>query len=244
VQLFNSIPAALLLLLVSCARSYSQCPVVSIEGTGAIPSGEVLKLSAKLSPESDKQPEFKWEISAGRITSNPKASTILVDTAGLGDQLIITTVKVIGIQTNCSMEASFLTKIYRVIVENMAFDEYGDIKFIDEKPRLDNFAIQVQNEPGSRGYLIVYAGQRTYPHEAAERLNRAKNYLVRVRHIPPERIITVDGGHRRELLVILWVVPVGVSLPSGDPYGLLTPDKLDFSKPRPKVTTRRRNHRT
>ena len=123
----------------------------------------------------------------------------------------------------------------------MAFDEYGDIKFIDEKARLDNFAIQVQNEQGSRGYLIAYAGQRTYPHEAADRLKRARNYLVNVRRISPERIITVDGGHRQELLVRLRVLPVGASLPREDPWGLLTADKLDFSKPHPKVTKRCRN---
>ena len=31
----------------------------------------------------------------------------------------------------------------------MKFDEYGNIRFNDEKARLDNYAIQLQNEPGS-----------------------------------------------------------------------------------------------
>ena len=34
----------------------------------------------------------------------------------------------------------------------MKFDEYGNIKFNDEKARLDNYAIQLQNEPGAQGY--------------------------------------------------------------------------------------------
>jgi len=33
-----------------------------------------------------------------------------------------------------------------------SFDEYGNIKFNDEKARLDNFAVQLQNAPGSQGY--------------------------------------------------------------------------------------------
>ncbi len=31
------------------------------------------------------------------------------------------------------------------------FDEYGNIKFNDEKARLDNYAIQLQNQPGVSG---------------------------------------------------------------------------------------------
>ena len=36
------------------------------------------------------------------------------------------------------------------------FDQYGNIKYGDEKAHLDNFAIQLQQEANSTGYLIVY----------------------------------------------------------------------------------------
>src|SRR5687767_10925665 len=42
----------------------------------------------------------------------------------------------------------------------MKFDEHGDIRFSDEKARLDNFAIQLLNQKDSVGYIVVYAGQR------------------------------------------------------------------------------------
>jgi hypothetical protein len=234
---YRFILIALVLLLVHSGRVYSQCSIVSLEGPDTIRQGDALKITAKVSSNSPNQPQFKWYISAGTITSDPQASTILVDTAGLGGQSIITTVKIIGIQTDCSAEASLVTRIDGGVICGLAFDEYGDIKFIDEKSRLDNFAIQILNEPGSRGHLLAYAGQRTYPNEAAERLKRAKNYLVKVRHIDPERIITVDGGHRQELVVTLRVLPAGVSAPPTDPWGLLTADKLDFSKPRHKPSS-------
>ena len=38
------------------------------------------------------------------------------------------------------------------------FDEYGDIRFNDEKARLDNYAIQLQNEPGIAPATIVVFG--------------------------------------------------------------------------------------
>jgi hypothetical protein len=39
-------------------------------------------------------------------------------------------------------------------------DEYGNIRFNDEKARLDNYAIELQNDPTAQGYLICYGGRR------------------------------------------------------------------------------------
>ena len=63
------------------------------------------------------------------------------------------------------------------------FDEFGDINCEDEMARLDNFAIQLQQEPSWRGYIIFYGGRRfrgRLPRvgEAAARAGRMKPYLV------------------------------------------------------------------
>jgi hypothetical protein len=43
----------------------------------------------------------------------------------------------------------------------LAFDEYSDLLFEDEKPRLNNLAIYLQkHEPTFNGYIIVYSGQK------------------------------------------------------------------------------------
>ena len=39
------------------------------------------------------------------------------------------------------------------------FDEFGDIKCEDEYARLDNFAIQLQNDPQSKGAIMVFTGK-------------------------------------------------------------------------------------
>ena len=59
------------------------------------------------------------------------------------------------------------------------FDEYGNIRFNDEKARLDNFAIQLQNEPTSQGYIIGYGSCDA---EGSTRANRAKPRGLRVFH--------------------------------------------------------------
>jgi len=100
------------------------------------------------------------------------------------------------------------------------FDEYGNIRFNDEKARLDNYAIQLQNEPGSTGTIIVYG---SCAGEAQQRGDRAKDYLVNTRGIEAGRITVVDGGCRADLTVQLWVVPPGATAPEVDTTNAISP---------------------
>ena len=89
------------------------------------------------------------------------------------------------------------------------FDSYGAISWEDEKAHLDNFAIALQHDPDSLGYIIVYAGRRACVGEAKDRAQRAKKYVVETRGIQATRIKWIDGGYREELTVILQPVPRG-----------------------------------
>lgn len=89
------------------------------------------------------------------------------------------------------------------------FDSYGAISWEDEKAHLDNFAIALQHDPDSIGYIIVYAGRRACVGESKDRALRAKKYLVETRGIQASRIKWIDGGYREELTVILQPAPRG-----------------------------------
>ena len=103
------------------------------------------------------------------------------------------------------------------IVCGLAFDTFGDIRFEDEKARLDNFAIQIMNQKDAHGFIIVYAGRKATVNEAQRRANRAKNYMVKVRGIESGRLYAVDGGYRDELEIKLYVGPAGAEPPGLDP---------------------------
>lgn len=94
-------------------------------------------------------------------------------------------------------------------VADQWFDSYGDLSWEDEKAHLDNFAIALQNDPDSIGYIIVYAGRRSYAGESKERALRAKKYVVKTRGIKASRIKWIDGGYREELTTILQPGPRG-----------------------------------
>ena len=93
------------------------------------------------------------------------------------------------------------------------FDEYGDIRFADEKARLDNFAIQLMNEENAVGHIIVYAGRKATVAEAQVRANRARDYLISVRKISPDKIKVVNGGYREDPSVQLYIRSADAGLP-------------------------------
>lgn len=119
-------------------------------------------------------------------------------------------------------------------------DEYGNIRFDDEKARLDNFSVELQNDSSASGYILCYGGRVGRAGEAQRRCERAKNYVVGRRGIEAARIVTVDGGHRESLSVQLCVVPQGVMPPVASPTVDPREVKIIGSKRKPqkKVTSK------
>jgi hypothetical protein len=99
------------------------------------------------------------------------------------------------------------------------FDEFGDIQDSDLIARLDNFAIQLQIEPTSKGFILVYRGRRDLPGLNNRIGFRSKDYLVNSRGVSGDRLVTVDGGEADCQTQELWIVPPGTApTPRGDAY--------------------------
>jgi hypothetical protein len=101
---------------------------------------------------------------------------------------------------------------------NRPFDEFGDIKCEDEMAHLDNFAVQLQNDPSARGAIVFFAGKMAADKlpkrgEAEARVERVKSYLTKQRGIPAARIVVLNGGYDSNFRVQLWAVPSGAGLP-------------------------------
>ena len=108
------------------------------------------------------------------------------------------------------------------------FDEYNDLCFDKEKKRLDDFAIQLQNDPYRDGYIMAYAGRRARFGEAKERAERAKEYLITKHGIRGERIVITDGGYKEELTVRLLTGAPGSAPPTATPT--IHPDDVQIIK--------------
>jgi len=237
---FQILPISLILTFayVVSAQVPAPCGIVDISGPATVDPGTPLVLKAKVSNTSN--PEFKWNISAGTIIQGQGTDEITVDTAGLGGLKMTVTVELIGAPLACKASASRTTEvIISKFFCGLAFDEYGDIKFEDEESRLDNFAIQLSNEPLTSGYILMTAGQKTFKNEATEHLNRIKSYLVNVREIDANRVVTLDCGFTLDLTVKLYIVLPGSTLACNNSVELPF-SEIKFTKPHPKASKKQR----
>jgi K319L-like, PKD domain len=197
------------------------CPNITVTCVDAVDVGQPITYTANVSGgPANFAPTYNWSVSAGTITSGQGTATITVDTAGLGGQSVTATVSLGGADPSCSTTASCTTAVRPPPAQALKFDEYGNIKFNDEKARLDNYAIQLQNQPGSTATIIAYG---SCAGEAQRRADRAKDYLVNTRGIEAGRITTIDGGCRSDLTVQLWVVPQGATAPAADTTNIISP---------------------
>ena len=208
---FTSIPVA----VVACAPPRPICPNVSIYCPDTATAGSTVTFTAEVSGgAAGATPGYNWRVSEGRIVSGQGTPSITVDTAGLGGRAITATVEVMGYNLEC--RATCTSQIPALPVGNK-FDVYNDVRFNDEKARLDNFAVQLQNEPGAQGYILAYGSRRGRPDEGRRRAERARNYLVNERGLSSDRIVIVEGGPRDILTIELWSVPTGATPPRPTP---------------------------
>jgi hypothetical protein len=196
------------------------CPTLAVTCTDSVDEGQPITFTANFTQGTPTVSEtYNWTVSAGTISSGQGTSSITVDTKGLGGQSVTATVEIGGVDPTCNRTASCTTPVKPVAVARK-FDEYGNIRFNDEKARLDNYAIALQNEPTAQGTIIAYG---TCDEEGQKRAQRAKDYLVNTRGIDAGRIVVVDGGCMPELKVELWIVPSGATAPAPETAGAVSP---------------------
>jgi hypothetical protein len=215
-------------------RRAKPCPNISVDcPSGLTLAGQPVTFTANVTGgDPNATPTYNWTVSAGTISSGQGTSSITVDTTGLaGGSSVTATVSVGGLDPSCTASNSCTAGI-NVKPIGTKFDEYGNIKRNDEKARLDNFANELQANPGAQGYIIGYGGRTSRAGEAQTRADRAKDYLVNSRGIDAGRLMTVDGGYKEEPSTELWIVPSGAEPPTASPT-------VDASEVKPVAAPRR-----
>jgi hypothetical protein len=215
--------------IADCRDCKAPCPAVSVSCPANVKPGDPITFSASVTGNANVT--YNWTVSAGTISGGQGTSSITVDTAGLGGQSVTATVELGGLDPSCSRTASCTTGIETPPQACRKFDEYADLTFNDEKARLDNLAIQLQQEPGSQAYYVIFGSCDT---EGAARSARAVDYLVNNRGIDRARITVVDGGCRESLTVELWICPTGAGAPVASNSATVSPCPACKVKPKPR----------
>jgi hypothetical protein len=214
------------------------CPVVSVDcPTGSlIEAGTPVTFTANVSGMTGNlSPTYRWTVTDGTITGGQGTPTITVDTNGQAGRTLSATVELVGLPAGCQPTPSCAITLGKR-PESGVFDRYSEIPRDDEKARLDNFAIQLQNEPGAQGYIVAYGGRRGRQGEAERRAARAREYLTTTRGIDPSRLKTLTPGYRESTETELWLRPTGAPEPSVSPT--VQPSDVQFNNT-PEGSTRR-----
>lgn len=190
-----------------CPPEIPVCPTVVISCPDNPVLGQPLEFSARVTGGTAKGAHiYNWTVSAGTIISGQGTDRIMVDTTGLAGASVRATLSMGGYPMDCS---STCVVQFPVPVECRKFDEFPDISRNDEKARLDNFGIELQNDPTMTAYVIVYPGRGGRPGEVQARVTRIVDYLSNSRGIDARRIVTIVGPTRPEMIVELWTCPQG-----------------------------------
>lgn len=196
---------------VRCAPPKPICPSVAINCPERVATGQPLTFTSSLTGGTGNVPRiFNWTVSAGRIIQGQGTSSITVDTTGLEGQTLNASLAMTGYETDCSASCSIQ---FPVPLVGRKFDEFPEISRNDEKARLDNFVIELQNDPTSVGYLIIYPGVRDRSGAAQTRAAGIVDYIVNSRGLEARRIITLVGPAREQSMVQLWASPQGAQPP-------------------------------
>ena len=203
----------------------SPCPFpVSVSAPAMVNEGEIITYAADAVYSGSAGLKYTWKISpsTAHIVSGAGTPTITVDSTGLAGKKITATLLVNdgSGEPLCQQSAQASTNVPMPEKRSLVgreFDTCWTCSYDDQKARLDNLAVELQNDPTTTTYLIAYGG-RTSPAGYADRLlARARDYLVAQRGIDGARITLMNGGFREDDCVEVWIVPQGAAPPKASP---------------------------
>jgi hypothetical protein len=188
------------------------CGTVTVNGPGGTTApGQTMTFTATATGQGSSNFTYNWTVSAGTIVSGQGTPSITVaTTADMAGTNVNATVEVGGTQAgcNCPTQGSDIGGVAPKPTP-IPVDEYGPSQDDDVKARIDNFFIQLNNNPGARGYVIIYG--------TPAQIRRQKAQIMRAINRPgsghdASRITFVDGP-AGEQKVKLWLVPAGADNP-------------------------------
>lgn len=209
-QAFSSVTV----LVNPCVAVQPVCPAIEIVCPTNIAVDQPLTFSSRYSGgvPANVTPAYNWTVSAGTIISGQGTDTIKVDTTGLAGQTVRASLSMGGYNLECSADCGVSIPLPKLF--SRRFDEFPDISRNDEKARLDNFGIELQQDPTATGYVVVYPGRTGKRGEVQHHAGRIVEYLVNSRGLDQRRIVTLVGPAKDQLKVELWVTPQGATPPN------------------------------
>jgi hypothetical protein len=201
------------LVLVECPPA-PECPQLSISGPSLVEVGKPVEFISTVNGTVGNSPlVYNCTVSAGTIIEGQGTSSIRVSTAGLEGQSITASASLAGYDASsarCSASFSIPIPITQACRK---FDEYPEISRNEEKARLDNLGVALQNDPFATAYVIVHPAEHGKPGDVDKRSHNVTDYLINSRGMDAKRIVVQIGSVRPDSMVEIWLCPRGITPP-------------------------------
>jgi hypothetical protein len=155
---------------------------------------------------------YSWTLSRGRLKSGQGTRSILVDTTGLGGEIITATTRIDGLAS--PLRLSCTTMIKR-IPRAYKLDEFSSRSLDDEEEasRLRRFALRLNIGLDERAYIVVTGRRGQALGMLQRRAERVRDYLIEEFKVAPARIMGTGVGLGKDETIQLWVIQNGASPP-------------------------------
>jgi hypothetical protein len=185
------------------------CPTLNVTGPAGLTNpGDTMTFTASAAGDLT----YNWTVSAGTIESGQGTPSITVRTTReMGGSNVTATVNIGGTDPacNCPTSDSETAGVASVPTSTIT-DEFGTATDDDVKARVDNFYIQLNNNPTAQGYIINYGTPAQIRRRRAQ-IMKAINF----RKYDASRVTFVDGPDNGGVLnTKFYIVPQGASNPT------------------------------
>lgn len=202
----------------------SPCPYpVSLSVDAEVNEGEVITFTSDTAYSGNALLNYSWSLSPSTAKIQTSVGNrITVDSTGLGGQRVTATAVVDdgSGDSACRQTAqasTFVRPPEHHEHPSRLYDVCCSCTFDNQKARLDNLGVELQNDPTATTYVIAYGGRSSRIGQADLLAARARDYLVAERGIDQSRITVMNGGFREEDCVELWIIPSGATTPQATP---------------------------
>lgn len=179
------------------------CPYINIYGN--VPYNEAKMLTFSIPSyylRGVDNYSLTWKVSAGEIVEGQGLDFIKVKLNDSSLKRVTAFVEIGGLPYPCQKVFSAAAEIKGKL---HLIDSFGQVSNGDIKARLDSFLVDLQNNPITKGYIIVYGDRTDKLNRDVERRITLINNHFRFRNFDVSRITIVRGGFREELSSELWL---------------------------------------
>ncbi len=174
-----------------------------------------------------------WRVSKGEIIEGQGLNILKVKLNDSAVKRVTAYLEVSGLPFPCPKIFSGTAEVNGKLRQ---VDEFGMVTHGDIKARMDNFMVELQNEPTTMGYIVIYGNRSERNRDVVRRETMIRNYIT-FRNFYASRITFVRGGFRENISTELWLAfnnAAPVPAPTVNEKFVITAAPTKKSRPRKK----------